>query len=205
MTCPGCGVPVTVGYPRCPKCGAGLPAAARSKRATFREANLEGGTSVEPESSGGSGGWILAGVLLVLGVGMAIYFATRGGGKKHDAEAGSGDEATQVEDQPNDEPNEVTPDEPDEKPAQKPGPKLNEPRAAAVADVVARIDEGLRTARLWAKVQTLGDVLVIESSLCDDPGILQVVSGEGDALRAAELATVRCQEPNGRVDFERGL
>jgi hypothetical protein len=204
MTCPGCGVLVTVGYPRCPKCGAGLPAAARSKRATFREANLEGGTSNQPETSG-SGGWILAGLLLALGAGMAIYFATRGGGKKHEAEAGTDQETVTAEDQTPDEPDDQTPDEPDERPAQKPGPEVDEPRAAAVADVLARIDEGLRSARLWAKVRPEKDVLVIESSLCDDPGILQVVSGEADALRAAELATVRCQEPNGRVDFERGL
>src|SRR5689334_15232181 len=87
MPCPACGVAVPMGYPRCPKCQTVMPAL-RSKRPTFREENLAGGTSVAPPDAGGSrAGWVLAFALLALGAGLAIYFATRSSPKREETPA----------------------------------------------------------------------------------------------------------------------
>jgi hypothetical protein len=177
--------------------------ARRSKRPTFRDENMAGGTSIAPEEAGGSGGWILALVLLLVGGGVAVYFATREDAEEEPA----AEEETEEEDE---EPGEPAPVEEasgdDDQPARPPRrlPTGTTP-AQPVKAAVMRVDEALRVARLWAKVSAERTVLVIESSLCGDPGVKTVISGEADGLRTAGFESVRCQSPNGSVDFELGL
>ena len=203
VPCPSCGVAVQVGYPKCPKCQTVMPSR-RTKRQTFRDENLAGGTSVAPEDTGGSGGWILALVLLLVGGGVAVYFATRGGAKKE--EPAAEDQADDDEDEDDTTPAQNEGEEETATPGQparpvKPGATPAQPVKAAVMAV----DDALRAERLWAKVSAERTVLVIESSLCGDPGVKSVISGEADVLRTAGFVSVRCQSPNGQVDFESGL
>jgi hypothetical protein len=198
-TCPNCGVAVAKGYPRCPKCQATLPVV-RLKRATFREENLEGGTTMAaPEGAAASrASWIAAIALLVIGAGIAVYFATRGGAPREPVGTTEPDEPVADDDDTDETPTQgVEPDQP----AARRNP-TGEPRAYTAKQVMTRIDDELRTERLWAKVTSDDDVLVIESALCAEPGVKQVLSGEADGLRAAGFSTVRCQSPNGQPVFE---
>jgi hypothetical protein len=173
----------------------------RSKRPTFRDENLAGGTSIAPEETG-SGGWILALVLLLVGGGVAVYFATRDDGKEQPEEEEETEEAEDEADE------ETAVEEPGGDDRATPPPRrlpTGTTPAQPVKAAVMRVDEALRVERLWAKVSAERTVLVIESSLCGDPGVKTVINGEADGLRTAGFESVRCQSPNGSVDFELGL
>ena len=201
MPCPSCGVPVTVGYPRCPKCQTVMPQL-RTKRPTFREEHLQGGTSIEPPDAGSRAGWVLAAVLLVAGAGMAIYFATRSHARPDGPAAREPRGERAVPGEPGFDPS-IEVDKPRGGPPTRDGEGGS--RGGAAAEMIKRVDEALRAQRLWAKVHGEGEVLIIESSLCDDPGVMATVTDVGEVLRASGFATVRCQEPNGKVDFESAI
>ncbi len=203
VTCPGCGVAVAVGYPRCPRCHATVPSAPRSKRATFREEALAGGTSLAPpdDEPGPPVGCIAFGVvLLVVGV-IAIWLATR---DRTATPAVTDDETEDVEEA-------AEPVEPDEEtPVEGAGPATGTAdedveEGPDIEEVARDLDAALRGAQLWSKVTVDGDVVVIESSLCDDPGVWGEVKLEAVALRDAGTVSVRCQEPHGGVVFDRKL
>jgi hypothetical protein len=176
----------------------------RTKRPTFREENLAGGTTMEQPEEGSRAGWVLAAVLLVLGAGLAIFFATRDREKPPPAETVE----SEAEESDDDEAPVEEPEPGEAEPAPGVAPRQPEPGGAdrpSSAAAIAELDEALRVQRLWAKVRKEGDVLVIESSLCSDPGMRATVSDEAGVLRASGFATVRCQEPNGKVDFENAI
>jgi hypothetical protein len=204
VTCPGCGVAVAVGYPKCPRCHATVPQAQRAKRATFREEAMSGGTSlaaIDEDEPGAPVGWIAFGVLLLVGGGIAIWLATRDTPRAVEA---TGDEE-EVEEaaepvEPGEEPLE---EEEETTPGTEPG--VEEESGPDLSEVARDVDLALRGAQLWSKVSVDGDALVIESSLCDDPGVWTTVMGEAVGLRDAGAKSVRCQEPHGGVVFDRRL
>jgi hypothetical protein len=90
---------------------------------------------------------------------------------------------------------------PDRPPTPAPEPTPGPDRSVAVG-VLGR---ALRAERMWATVSADGDVVVIDSSLCEDPALAAIVDASAGDLRAAELTAVRCRAPHGAVVFERGL
>lgn len=200
VTCPSCGVAVQVGYPRCPRCQSPVPAPPRAKRATARD-TLAGGTTVAPEAPRRIGWLVAAGIVLVAGS-VGVWLASRS--DRPAAGATEPDEAEEEEDEGEDE---VA--EPGGEP--EPAGRRDDPtptpagRGAAAAGAVRQLEAALRDDRLWARVSHDAEVVVIESSLCDDPGMWPAIMAEAATLRAVGLAAVRCTAPHGGVVFERGL
>ena len=197
VTCPGCGVDVAVGYPRCPRCHASVPQPGRPRRQTFREMNLAGGTSVEPEDTGRGGFLViaLAGFAAIL---LVVWLATRDG--DDDARPATADDDL-ADDEPVDdvEPGQpVADDTPD---LSREEPDEEDLMPAALAD----LDEALRAAQMWSKVRRSGDVVVVESSLCEDGDMWSAIAPLAAQLRDAGATAVRCQAPHGGVVFERAL
>lgn len=200
VTCPSCGVAVQVGYPRCPRCHAKVaqPASpARTKRPTFREELLAGGTSVA-DDEGGRLWWVVGGLGGIVVV-LAVWLLARG--DERPAGAGALDAGTE----------DVTDDEPDEA-DDDPAPEAPSPPTGAapadddgLADALRALDDALRTARLWSKVTRADDVVVIESSLCDDDEMAPAIDELAADLAAAGAAAVRCVAPHGAVAWERRL
>ena len=66
-TCPACGVPITAGYVKCPRCHAALPSVMRG-----RPSLGYGGTSITEGESAWRGPVIAMVLLAILGVAIAI-------------------------------------------------------------------------------------------------------------------------------------
>jgi hypothetical protein len=199
VTCPSCGVDVAVGYPRCPRCHAAVPQAPRARRQTFRESNVAGGTSLEPPiGAGGRGGLlllVLGGVAALL---LVIYLATRGG---DEPKAAAQDE---VEEEETDEEE----DEAEQGGAPDEGEAVEEEEGEAedlMPSALRDLDEALRAAQMWSKVTREDDVVVVESSLCEDGGMWSAIAPLAAQLRDAGASAVRCRAQHGAVVFERKL
>jgi hypothetical protein len=186
VTCPGCGVAVAVGYPRCPRCQAAVP---RGRPPTLQG----GGTSLAGERSEWPR-WALAGAALTLVFGAVLWLATRESpARATDAGALADAEAFEEEDAEEEEEGEV---------ALAPAPGA-EPVEAATA--LRQLDEALRSERLWAKLRVAGALIEIESALCDDAAMWPAIAGVAEALHASGARAVRCLAPHGAVVFERDL
>lgn len=200
VPCPSCGVDVSVGYPRCPRCHAAVPQAPRAKRQTFREANIAGGTSVEPVTGpGGGNGLLLVGLAAAVALLLVIWLATRGDDTKKAAEPAAGvveDEGDEDEGGgQDDEDDDTTPDE----------ARPDRPAADDLPAAIRDLDEALRAAQMWSKVTRAGDVVVVESSLCEDSAMWSAIAPLASQLRDAGATAVRCQAQHGGVVFERDL
>jgi hypothetical protein len=179
-----------------------VPQAPRVKRATFREEAMAGGTSLASvdDEPGAPVGWIAFGVLLLVGGGIAIWLATRDKSRAVEA-AGDEDEAEEA----------AEPVEPGEEAVEEEGtapgtaPVGEEETGPDLREVARDVDLALRAAQLWSKVSVDGDALVIESALCDDPGVWTTVMGEAVGLRDAGAKSVRCVAQHGGVVFDRRL
>lgn len=199
VTCPGCGVAVAVGYPKCPRCHAAVPQAPRTKRQTFREEMLSGGTSVEPPEMPATSSPLLPLAIGVVALGAVIagFVLLRKSPTTKPAIEPAGeadDDDTEAQD-----------DEPDV--TDEPGAAA-EAGAAPVAEVqlddaVDSLSEELRVQRLWATVRADGSVIEIQSSLCDDKAMTAAVDGAG--LAGSGATAVRCVAAHGGVVWERGL
>jgi len=203
VPCPACGVPVAVGYPRCPKCKAAVPMSARARRGSVREQLLSGGTSVEPEPSSVGKPWLPWVLVALVVVAIGAFLALRSGGdddaavapgaKVEDEEAAEGD----------DDADEATTDDDVVTAPRGSAAPVVEPAADPMPDAVVSLDEALRGQRLWAKVTNRGTTLLIESSLCPQ------IEGQIDALagvaRGLGARAVECHAEHGQLMFERPL
>lgn len=193
---------VLVGYAKCPKCHAPMPAAAhRAKRASFQG----GGTSSQPierddeigGESGGSG-WILPVLGIVLVAAIVIWAtALRGGGgsTKKPAEA-----AAPVDDGPGTGSQTAPPSQNDNQ-AQTPTLQTR-PDPAYVADA---LEAELSVERLFSTVDVIGELLEVRSAFCSDPRFSEITAKYVSDLRAAGVLRIRCSETHGAQVFARAL
>jgi hypothetical protein len=188
--CPRCGVAVTPGYVRCPKCRAPLP-----RRATTTTS--AGGTAV------GGGGRPVAAIAIAGGalvVGVILYFALRGGGSKVAASPAPEGSATTAPAAPG--PAAAPAPTPGPAPATAPAPAARGPTPEAVA---SELERALKRKHLWSTVSAIGDHLDVRSGSCRDPGMgaeLVSIAAQG---KAAGLLRLRCLEESGTVVMERDL
>jgi hypothetical protein len=185
--CPGCGVAVTVGYTRCPRCHAPMPSA-RLKR----ESMQAGGTSVAEEAGPGRGVWIAAAVLLLAGV-IIVAIVALSGGKRTAAAADDGD----VEE-------ELTPNSaaaPIEEPLPAPVPPVRlDPTGA-----LDRLERTLANERLFAKGALHGAVVEMRSEFCARERLRAIVAAAVEDLRAQGLTMLHCVELHGAEVFTQPL
>lgn len=201
VPCPACGVPVAIGYPRCPKCHAAVPsvsAAPRARRGSVREQLLGGGTSVEPATVGTGGvpwlPWVIAAVVLIA---IGGFLAFRGGDSKPAPAANVED--TEEEDEDVDDTDDTADDEVTAAPRTAPGVEPED----TIPQAVQLLDDHLRGERLWAKVVREDTVLAIESKLCSQiDGEIGAVAAD---LKSLGATAVSCTSVNGELMFERGL
>jgi hypothetical protein len=198
VTCPSCGVDVQVGYPRCPRCHAAVPQAPRAKRQTFRESNVAGGTSLEPPAApGGRTGLLILALAGVAAILLFIWLGTRDTPDRKPTEPAAGvveDEEDDEEDEEEVDDDEGAAPDDDDRPAADQMP-------AALRD----LDEALRAAQMWSKVTREGDVVVVESALCEDKGMWAAIAPLAVQLRDAGASAVRCRAQHGAVVFEHDL
>ena len=182
MSCPACGVAVTPGYVKCPKCHAALPKM-RSKRAS-----VAGGTSVESESSPP---WTLIGLGVALAAGVAVaVIALRGGGGPSQAPP-SEDAAPGTM---------VVDDVPAS--ADQPTP-VAAPTGPDRAVVLRDLDAALRKGRLWATIVANDTDVTITSASCEDAALAGHVDAAAADLAAIGIRSVECRARHGEVVFSR--
>jgi hypothetical protein len=194
--CPGCGLAVPAGYPRCPRCHAAMPAVTTTLplRGSPRD---PGGTSLAEEGSRKPALLIGAVLLAVVVAVVAVVILMRSGdgdkdkGKdKAPAGAGGGTAAR-----------------PSAGPAgggADPGPaEPDEPPAPGTTPSGAPLDAELQNRRLWATVSVEGTVAVVSSAYCADPGMDESLRAAGPDLAATGVTAVRCNERHGPLVFER--
>lgn len=189
-SCPSCGIAVTPGYQRCPRCHQPLPTSIRMARPP----EVGGGTSSLPAVADGQQRWpyYLAG-LAILGLAVAIIvLGTRGKAPapvlpddpvvEEVAEPGQGDG----------EPEDTTPPP---VPSRAPDPQ-------PVADRLARLLAG---ERLFATVEAIGDTVEIRSSSCAEPRVGELLSTVTPDLKAAGVVEAHCRTPGGAEGWTRAL
>ncbi|MEZ4366323.1 MAG: hypothetical protein R2939_08530 [Kofleriaceae bacterium] len=189
LTCPACGVPVTPGYVKCPKCHAKLPPPPRIKRSTA----APGGTVVEANQPP----WLLLGAGVVLAGSVIGYLMLRDDTppKKTAPVPAAVRPTTAV-------PPVVAPDDPDP-PSLTPDPEVE--RAEAQAAALATFRRELQLERLFATVTVEDDRLEIRSSSCPDPAMRAKVEAHAAALRVGGLTLVRCRLEHSEIVFEHAL
>ena len=197
VPCPACGVPVALGYPRCPKCHAAVPQGPRAHRGSVREELLAGGTSLETEGGGTPWlPWVIAAVVIV---GIGGFLAFRAGGSKSTGTSAkvedTNEDVDDTDEDEDDEEEEVAPRSGGPQPVAK--PKDTMPAA------VKLLDDTLRGERLWAKVRRDDSSLEIESKLC--AAIESEIAGVAADLRALGATSVSCISVNGELRFETSL
>ena len=75
-----------------------------------------------------------------------------------------------------------------------------------LADAVGRLSAELQSRRLWSNVsldRAQPTVVIVQSSLCEDRDMQQVVADFGKDLAANGATAVRCVAPHGGVIFEK--
>lgn len=186
IPCPGCGVAVTVGYTRCPRCHAPMPSAR-----IRRETRQAGGTSIKTAARPTPWPWIAGGALVAIGVIIAIVVAARG---KPRAAAETDED---VEAEP------VTPGvaAPQEGPPQPPTPPTRlDPYGAA-----DRLERALASERLFAKSTLRGPAVELRSEFCATPRLRELIAEATADLRAQGLTSLRCIEIHGAEVFTQPL
>ena len=188
--CPSCGVAVTPGYVRCPKCRKPLP------RARASSTVVEGGTAVDSTSRGPL--IAIIGVAIV-GVGLIAYLGLRGGG---DAKAPT-PVANPTPNQQETDPTEVEAPTGPEQPTTNPGTQpAAGPDPGAATD---RLERSLKRERLWSTVSFDGNRVDVRSGSCGDPKMAGIVDASAMSLKAAGLTRLRCLEQSGQVVSDRDL
>lgn len=189
--CPACGVAVVPGYVRCPKCHAGLPTG-RMKRVT----GDPGGTAVVEK------GFPISAVLVAVGVAAVIIlvFGFRGASKKTQAAPAPPPVAIAAVGVP------PPPRRAIAAPVSPtPAPVVTEPAPADPRAAAAALEDVLRRARLWGRVEISGARVDVRSGSCGDKTMRPAIEGEKAVLRGAGLTKLRCVEQSGAVVFERDL
>lgn len=185
--CPSCGVAVTPGYVRCPKCRKPLP------RRRASSTVVEGGTAVDSASKGPL---IAIIAIAIVGIGAIAWLGLRSGDKKPAAPVASQPTQTQ----------EATPDveapSGPEVPTRNPGAQRATPDPGAVTD---RLERALKRERLWSTVSFDGNRVDVRSGSCSDPQMATILNATAASLKAAGLTRLRCLEQSGQVVTDRDL
>jgi len=197
--CGRCGVAVSPGYPRCPKCGSVLPGAPSP---AWRAPNASGGTSAAGRRS--LPGPLLWGAAAVGALALvAIAVSVRGGDDRTAAASAS----------------DASPSEANEPVVGAAFDEAGEAFALDESDEVVDADEAteaalesllaaLREERLWSLADLEPDdrtVIRLESAHCDDPLLGQLVGRMSRSLRTVGLRSVHCYARHGGLVFERPL
>jgi len=199
IICPHCGVTVAPGYPKCPKCHAGLPHVPSPLHRTGTM--VSGGTTAA--TGGGSGVWWVA-VVIVLIAGAVAVFAMRGRGGKESAATAEIDGGTAVVE------DEVPVD--DEGGAQDEGggevAAVMDAGQGGDADMLEELNAQLAEARVWSSVDEDADdssIVRVVSAHCDDDNLRGAIGDFAARLKAAGYAKVQCYSQHGTLDYERTL
>jgi hypothetical protein len=194
--CPGCGLAVPAGYPRCPRCHAAMPAATTTlpMRGSPRD---PGGTSMAEDGSRKPALLIGAVVLALVVAVVAVVILMRSGDGGDQDEAPPGGAGGGAAARPSAGPSGG---------AEEPGPaEPDEPPAPGTAPSGAALDAELSSRRLWAKVSVEGTVAVVSSAYCGDPGMDESLRAAGPDLAATGITAVRCNDRHGPLVFERAV
>ena len=185
-TCPACGVPVTVGYVKCPRCHAPLPVRIARGRASLGY----GGTSIT-ERQGAWRGPAVALVLLAI-VGVAIAVVVKRSSRAANVVATVPAVAVAPPAAINDSP-------------VAPVVAAHEAAADTTAgkNALALLDRDLREHRMWSTVTAHGVAITVQSSQCGDAAIVGVIDAAASELKAAGFKMLQCAEPAGHVVFDR--
>lgn len=188
-SCPSCGVAVTPGYQRCPRCHRPLPSAVRFSRIASEVGG--GATSLEPEvETVARWPWYGAGIAVLAGAVAVIVIGASGG----HARAPLPDDPV-VDDEVAEPEDDTVADEPTLAVARPPDP-------GPAADLLAR---ELAKIRLYATIEPLGEVVEIRSSFCAEPAMATVLGAVAPDLREAGMASVRCRALHGAEQWARAL
>lgn len=190
MACPACGVAVTPGYIKCPRCHAGLPRMPRAGRMT-----AGGGTAVETAAP-------VPWVPIVVGVavvGAAVAWLALRSGAAPAAPAPVAPTPTAIE-----------PVAPAPPPAVVPevAPTVTAPGAdvrAARTQAVAALEASLKSSRLWSKLEVAGTSVRITSALCGEAGMSAAVDAARAQLKAGDIVRVECRAGHGGLEWARDL
>ena len=182
------------GYVRCPKCHTALSMATTTGRIPRQD---PGGTAMPDRR------FPLTPVLLGRGViaAMILLFGVRGGSKKLEAQA-----ATAIPEPIPAVPLPLAPPRPTPQPVEPPRP--TPPAGPTIADVSAAshaLENALRQARLWGRVEATGGRVDLRSGSCSDRAMRPTIDGKAAMLHDAGLTKLRCLEQSGAVVFEREL
>ncbi|MGE5186947.1 MAG: hypothetical protein ACM31C_33075 [Acidobacteriota bacterium] len=191
MVCPACGVAVTPGYVRCPKCKKPLP-----RRATTSAA--QGGTAVVDRRPP----WKLIGIVALALVVIGGVWQGRKAFRDYRSKVAAG--------VPRDAADVPAAPAPSQGPAPAPGPSPAPPPAAApsapdAGEVANELHRSLERAQLWSTVEIVGDHVDVRSSSCGDPQMRPMLDGAAGGFKAAGLTRLRCLEQSGTVVFQRDL
>jgi hypothetical protein len=182
--CPKCGVAVTPGYVRCPKCRAPLP-----RRATTVG---PGGTAVDSRPFPVIPLAIAGGAFVLI---LILYFALRGGGATVAANPA-----------PTPAPSPSPSPSPTPSPTPTPIPTPTPTTAGTTPEsVAADLERALKRKHLWSTVAAVGDHLDVRSSSCRDPGMTSELGSIAGSAKSAGLVRLRCLEESGTVVIERNL
>lgn len=196
-TCPGCGVAVAPGYPKCPKCHTRLPFVPSPLQRVGSKAS--GGTAVD--SGSGAGMWaVVAAIVVIAGAVAFMVMRSRGGDAAATAEADAGGEAGETVAAPADEDVEGSPSAAD----------FDEeaPDDAVDTAVLDGFSAKLAEERLWSSVEPdAADETIVHvvSSHCEDGNLRRAVASFADDLKDGGFVRVQCFTQHGALSFEREL
>jgi hypothetical protein len=188
--CPSCGVAVTAGYVKCPKCHAPLPSNRVGGASSGPGGTAVAGTSRPPVLAFVAGAAVL--------IAIVLFFALRKSDKSEAAPvpeptASSSDPVQAAQPQPTD-------------PSALPDPNAGSGSAAPdPTRAINVLDRALKKERLWGTVQTTGVRVDVRTGSCSDPQMGPLLDANAAALREVGLTRVRCMEQSGAVVFERDL
>lgn len=186
-SCPSCGIAVTPGYQRCPKCHRPLPTSVRFTRPL----DAGGATTIEPDEVVTRWPWYLAGLIVLAG---AVAVIVVGSHPSKPAPALPDDPV--VDEEPDDTPGAgVDEDEAVPTPPPRPDP-------APAADRLARL---MAAVRLYATTEAIGDTVEIRSTFCAEPRVPGIIADVAADLRAAGIVAVRCRALHGAEAWTRPL
>jgi hypothetical protein len=192
--CPSCGVPVTPGYVRCPKCRKPLP-----RHVARPSAGGLGGTAVETKR------FPLGIVLLVAGIGLWLFvsYVVLPAFKDYMRPVNHARDAAEQAVAP--QPGTTAPQPVAPTPEPQAGPA---PQAAAGPSpqvLASALDRSLKRAHLWSTVEVVGDHVDVRSSSCSDAAMRPALDVAAPQFKAAGLTRLRCLEQSGTVVFQRDL
>jgi hypothetical protein len=184
-----------------------MPSTPRMRRDSMRDA-VAGGTSVpEPESAGFP--WLLAGVCAAAATAAVIWYVSSGGARAAETAATAPGEPAMASVGSGAAPGPIGGGGPpalgSDEPPPGPATPAVDPRPRQRADAITTLGRALASDRLWATVDALGDVVVIRSSFCADPGIAARVDAAHDRLTGLGFRAVRCLEKAGTPVWQRNL